>query len=442
MPIRPIKCFDVASVAGAFQHMQTGQHIGRIAVTLRGSSENTSLTGISNRPQSLELDQSASYMLIGGLGGLGRAVATWMVEHGARSLIFLSRSASLTPKNQAFVDELEDMGCKFQLARGSVTDVDAVRKAMKSTTHPLKGIIQMSMVLHDVNFLDMSFEDWQAVTSVKVQGTWNLHNVTVSEGINLDFLVLFSSLSGIIGQPGQANYASANTFLDAFVHYRTHLGLPASAIDLGAVRDIGVISRNPGLIQKMKASGYKPLNEKLVLDALQLAITSSAIQSCDDDANAASKKSFVVGLDNSTTFSSPLSRSTWKRDRRMTIYHSNSHGISTETTGSGATLKSYITNAKADPSVLKSTEAATFFATEIGKNLFALLSKPEDDVNTSLSLFDLGMDSLVAPELRTWWKRAFGFDISLLELRGMGTLEVLGRHAAEGLLTSMQARDE
>lgn len=106
----------------------------------------------------------------------------------------------------------------------------------------------------------------------KIQGTWNLHNAAVSAGLNLDFFVLFSSLSGIIGQPGQANYASGNTFLDTIVQYRTNLGLIASAIDIGAVADVGYIAENRDLMKKLTNIGFKALKEQEVLDALVVAI--------------------------------------------------------------------------------------------------------------------------------------------------------------------------
>lgn len=91
----------------------------------------------------------------------------------------------------------------------------------------------------------MEHAQWSSTLSPKVHGTWNLHNAVPNEA--LDFFVCFSSMSGIIGQPGQANYAAANTFLDAFAQYRRDLGLPASVIDLGIVDDIGFVAQNGGM---------------------------------------------------------------------------------------------------------------------------------------------------------------------------------------------------
>lgn len=405
-------------------------------MSIRGSPGSTALDAtILDRTITLKLSNSASYLLVGGLGGLGRAISTWMIEHGARHLIYLSRSAGLGPDDESFVHELSSLGCHVQLVQGSVTDPEDVTRAVKGATHPLKGILQMSMVLRDESFSKMTLDQWNAANLPKVHGTWNLHNATVSAGLDLDFFVLFSSLSGIIGQPGQANYASGNTFLDAFVQYRTNLGLPTSAIDIGAVADVGYISENWEMMQKMATSGFKALKEQEVLDALVVAMTQKRAVKNDcrnHRLRFVDHNNFVLGLGSNIALNSPANRAVWRKDRRMAIYHNTASGNG-DTAKSSASLKSYMASARADTSLLKTADAAAFFASEIGKRLFALLLKPEEDLNTSLSLVDLGMDSLVGIELRAWWRQAFGFDISVLEILGMGTLEALGEHAAQRL---------
>ncbi|KAI1099372.1 fatty acid synthase S-acetyltransferase [Jackrogersella minutella] len=433
--IQPLKVFPAVETADAFRYMQKGQHIGRIGISLRNSAEDREIHfDTTKRYRPVSFKSPASYLLVGGLGGLGRAISAWMVDHGAHELIYLSRSAGLGPHDKQFVSELKSMDCDVKLVKGDVTKFDDVSRAVSSATHPLKGVIQMSMVLRDQNFEAMTIEDWNAVVAPKVQGTWNLHNATVTARSKLDFFVLFSSLSGIIGQPGQANYASGNSFLDAFAQYRNGLGLAASVVDIGAVEDIGFISSQQGLMNKMKSSGFKGVTEQELLDAMALAMAPRAPDnSSSKNSRFVDGNTFVLGLGSMTSLSSPANRAVWRKDRRMAAYHNSSSG-SLDAATSNETLKTFLASVKADPSLLKAADSSKLLALEIGKKLFDLLLKPQEDLNTSWPLVDLGLDSLVALELRAWWKHIFSFDISVLEMLGMGSLEALGQHAAEGLL--------
>ena len=343
-----------------------------------------------------------------------------------------------------FVNELESMGCTVKLVQGDVTNPKDVERAIANATYPLKGVIQMSMVLRDQNFSKMTFDEWDAATRPKVRGTWNLHNACVAAATDLDFMVLFSSLSGIVGQPGQANYASGNTFLDAFAQYRNSLGLAASVVDIGAVEEIGFISEHQGLMSKMKTSGFKGVTEQELLDAMALAMLRHSRPPKVDDGNAAATgfahaNTFVLGLGSTVPVSSPANRAVWRRDRRMAAYHNVSAGVDVQ---SNDTLKTTLASCKADTALLKTAEVAKIFAVEIGKKLLDLLLKPQEDLNTSWTLVDLGLDSLVALELRSWWKQVFSFDISVLSIMGMGSLDALGQHAADELLKRLTEEGE
>lgn len=438
-PIEPVKYYSAANVSEAFRYMQEGVHIGKIVVNVREASGTLNIPStISRKERGLELDGSASYLLIGGLGGLGRSISSWMVENGARHLIYLSRSAGLKDADKTFFEELSSSGCSVQVIQGSVTNASDVQRAVRDAQKPLRGILNMSMVLRDKSFPQMSFDDWTAAVAPKVQGSWNLHNATVAEGAKLDFFVLFSSISGAIGQPGQANYASANTFLDAFVQYRNGQDLAASAIDIGAVEDVGYIANNDdGLWARMQAAGAYGIRETELLQALKLAMKPYSPTSNNSTGAYIAPNNFVLGLTSTIPLSHPSNRALWKRDRRMAVYH-NTSSAETEDVNTSDKLQSFVKSMKTnpDPAVLSSSDTASFLAQEIGKKLMELLLREveEDEVlDTSKQLGDLGLDSLIAIELRGWWKQVFGFDVSILELLGAGTLANLGKMAGEGL---------
>ncbi|KAG5925731.1 Type I Iterative PKS [Claviceps africana] len=439
-PLSPRKLMPISSIQDGFRYLQQGTHIGKIVFSVRqpDGSLNVDVSKAARKTiPKLKLDPSASYLLVGGLGGLGRSVARYLAQQGARSLLFLSRSAGSGAEDAEIVRELESMGVKVQLIRGSVVNEGDVLQAIQKASK-LKGIIQVSMVLRDENFTRMSLEQWNQTVAPKVRGTWNLHNATINSGVKLDFFVLFSSMSGVTGQAGQANYAGANTFLDSFVQYRTGLQLACSALDIGIVQDAGLLSQDEALLERLNAANAHGITEAELLEALSWAIlvpqsVRGPYMSTDDYTD---KHTISLGLSPRVSIGNKDSRVFWRKDRRMAVYHnySSKTDVGILANGGNEGLRSFLLRAKSDSAILKTDASAKMLANEIGKRLLRLLLKSADDLSTSVPLSQLGMDSLVGVEMRSWWRQAFGFDISLLELLGMTSLDELGKHAATGLL--------
>lgn len=149
--------------------MQQGQHIGKLAISIR-DKDGCVIVSEANRvkmAKKLNLDNSASYLLVGGLGGLGRSVSRLLVENDARRLLFLSRSSGQSPDHAEFVREMESMGCEVVLIKGSVTNSDDVAYAVQQAGPSLRGILQCTMVLRDVGFMQMTIDDWHAASAPK-----------------------------------------------------------------------------------------------------------------------------------------------------------------------------------------------------------------------------------------------------------------------------------
>ncbi|PWY68857.1 KR-domain-containing protein, partial [Aspergillus eucalypticola CBS 122712] len=164
-------------------------------------------------------------------------------------------------------------GCRADFVQGTVSNLDDVTKAMKQAHGHLKGIFQMSIVLRDQSFPRMTKSEWDTAVDPKVKGTWNLHQASASINADPDFYVMFSSLSGISGQPGQTDYAGANTFMDAFAQYRSNLELPACAIHIGAVEEVGYVAENEGVMQWFAHTGGSEdaISEQELLEAVEAA---------------------------------------------------------------------------------------------------------------------------------------------------------------------------
>jgi NADPH:quinone reductase-like Zn-dependent oxidoreductase len=143
-PIRPITVFESSQVIEAFRYMQKGVHMGKILIKMPEDASNMT---VSPPKPKIRLSPEASYLLVGGLGGIGQAISNFLVEKGARHLIFLSRSAGQSEEHDRFSKELHAQGCQSTLVQGSVTDIQDVTKAVQSCGKPIAGVIQLSMVL-------------------------------------------------------------------------------------------------------------------------------------------------------------------------------------------------------------------------------------------------------------------------------------------------------
>lgn len=430
-PIEPMKVFDGANIEDSFRYMQKGQHIGKIVVKIP-ESESTAVLPVTGKAQPLNLNGEGAYLLVGGLGGLGRAISNWMVECGARHIIYLSRSAGKSEEDQHFFRELESQGCAVQAVAGDVTKLEDVQSAVANAIKPIIGVLQLSMVLRDGPFLKMSYEDWRAATEPKVRGTWNLHHALINT--KLDFFVLFSSGSGLFGWTHQANYASGNTFLDAFVQYRLSQGLPASVLDVGVMSEIGYVSQTPIVEEALRATGNYSLQEKDLIDSLHLVIVeSSGTAKAQTPGSFVSHEQLAIGLRSTKPMAEPSNRLPWRRDARTSVYHANESSVSSTSSSSNDALDAFIASITNDRSLLDSEASLELVTREIGSCIYGFMLRPIEDLDIAQPLTDLGIDSLITVEIRNWWRRKLGVEISTLEILNGGTIASLGQLAVKRL---------
>ncbi|GHG75409.1 type I polyketide synthase [Comamonas sp. JC664] len=184
----------------------------------------------------------AAYVVAGGLGGLGLRVALWLAQKGARHLVLMGRGAP-SAESRAQLDALEAKGVQVQVALVDVTSRDAVAELFECLRSgpPVRGIFHSAGVLRDGTLANQTAEQFRTVLAPKVQGAWNLHEL--SARMALDFFVCFSSAASLIGSPGQANYVAANAFLDALAHLRQAEGKPALTLNWGSWAETGMAAR-------------------------------------------------------------------------------------------------------------------------------------------------------------------------------------------------------
>jgi NAD(P)-dependent dehydrogenase (short-subunit alcohol dehydrogenase family)/acyl carrier protein len=202
-------------------------------------------------PRPIRADRS--YLITGGLGGLGLLLADWLVKQGARHLILQGRSAPGAAARQQ-IGALEQAGAEVHVVSADVAQADAMTRLIAAipAQQPLAGVIHAAGALEDGILRHQNWSRFATVLAAKVAGAWHLHELTRS--LPLDFFVLFSSGTSLLGTGGQANHAAANAFLDALAHHRRARGLPALSIDWGAWSEIGAAA-NPDLLDRMEQQG-------------------------------------------------------------------------------------------------------------------------------------------------------------------------------------------
>ncbi|KAK5989564.1 PKS-NRPS hybrid synthetase swnK [Cladobotryum mycophilum] len=180
------------------------------------------------------LRADGAVLVTGGLGDLGGRVARRLVNsHGVRDLVLMSRRGMESPGADAFVAELAELGVKATVVGGDIANLDSLRSIMEIFTadRPLRGVIHAAGVVDSGILSSLTPQKCATTFAPKVDGLWNLHQLT--KDMDLDLFMMFSSISGIMGLPGLANYAAANSFMDALAYLRHAQGLPATSVAYG-----------------------------------------------------------------------------------------------------------------------------------------------------------------------------------------------------------------
>ncbi|MDI1477095.1 type I polyketide synthase [Polyangium sp. y55x31] len=232
---QPVQVFPASSADEAFRWMAQARHIGKIALRMADPAAQIAAPVVRARVRG-----DGTYLITGGLGGLGLSLAGWLVEQGARHVALMGRSAPSEAANDA-IRRMKEAGAEVRVVRGDVSvraDVDAAMAELDRSMPPLRGVVHAAGSLADQTLPEMTEAHFWGPVAPKTLGGWNLHETT--RGRDLDFFVAYSSAAGLLGSPGQANYALANTFLDALCQARVADGLPGTSIQWGPFANVGL----------------------------------------------------------------------------------------------------------------------------------------------------------------------------------------------------------
>ncbi|WP_348262267.1 SDR family NAD(P)-dependent oxidoreductase [Telmatobacter sp. DSM 110680] len=262
----PHQSLPISRAPAAFRLMAQAKHMGKIILTTQDAHA-APLRMPPVRP--IAFSSKASYLITGGLGGFGLSVAKWLVANGARHLVLCGITGAVTPEAKQVIARLRRLGAQILIIKADVSnpgDVANMLAKIKLEMPPIRGVFHAAMVLDDGILTHLNVVRFRSVLAPKAIGAWNLH--TALAKVHLDHFVLFSSISALIGTPGQGNYAAANSFLDALAHHRRSLGLPALSINWGALGQVGILARNSTLAKQLSSSGLYPFSPEQATEML------------------------------------------------------------------------------------------------------------------------------------------------------------------------------
>ncbi|MEL7407029.1 MAG: SDR family NAD(P)-dependent oxidoreductase [Cyanobacteria bacterium J06558_2] len=395
----PKQVFPLPQVVSAFRYLQQAKNIGKVVIT----------------PE-LTLEENASYLIAGGLGGLGILTAHWLAAKGAKNLLLLGRSNS-NPHAQEEIAQLQQQGVNVEVIQTDITDYNALQNIVGAIREsPLRGVIHAAGILDDSAIQNMTWLQMERVLQPKVTGAWNLHNLT--QDTNLDFFILFSSAVSLLGSPGQGNHVAANSFLDSLAHYRQSLGLPAMSINWGTWSDVGAAAEKQAdqRLSQMGVNAIAPKSGIAILEQLFLSNASSLNQSAQIGVIDINWNKFLK----QGQFSPFLSEFKQSQPQKPVTQ----------------------IDLQAELEAVIPTDRRSLLLNSLRSELARVLGFQTSEVDTKTGFFDLGMDSLTAIEFKNRLQNMIGFTLPSTVAFDYPNLEALVDYILVKMFPKAESRDE
>ncbi|QQK40270.1 polyketide synthase [Penicillium digitatum] len=407
--LHPTSVFPVAEWTDAKDHAHNTGSRATINLTVPGDV----LIEPALPMDDVYLPREHTFILAGGIGTLGLASASTLVENGARHLVFLSRSGVIQDAFRPAIYKLTSQGCQIDVIRCDISMENNVRKLVaqvRENKWQVKGVLQCATVLKDAMFEKLTFEDWKLSTEAKISGTLNLHRLLADE--ELDFFVTLSSVASVVGNIGQSNYAAGNAFMDELMNWRRAHGLPGNSINIGLVPDasgVGDVTESP----EQRRRRYSHLEgTEILTHELQTLLRLILHRQVPVPAQ------IIAGLTDNLSREGGAS---WHYDRKF------DHRILPlpANTGTGSVKTS---------SLLKRAgsidEAIHVVVQGLQEYLASAMAASSDSIDPELPLSALGVDSLKAVEVQNWVSREMGAELSSFEFLGSQPLRALSERIA------------
>lgn len=330
--------------------------------------------------EEVNFDSDATFVVTG-FRGAAFELIKWMIEKGVNNLALLSRSGKA---DKSVLDEIErykENGLNINIYPADVSDYDQLSGAfevLKNEMPQIGGIVHAAGLINANRINDLSTEEFLGILSPKMQGTWNLHKLSLD--LPIEHFILFSSASSLLGLSGQGSYVASNTFIDCFAHYRNKLNLPATAINWGVIKDVGMVADEEELEKYARAEGFVPFNMMEGVDVFDKIYPYKPVQTCISLMNIETTASYYDSLAESGYFDNLLNASD---------------------SGQGD-------DGGLDISSMDKDEALLRIEHQIKQRVAAITKASVDLINGNTTFKGLGIDSLMAIQLRNQLDKCLG----------------------------------
>jgi len=397
----PMTVFPAAELVDAFRHMAQAKHIGKLVIAPR---QGKAQVAVERRI----VDGEGSYLITGGLGGLGLETARWLAEQGARSLVLAGRREP-GETARAAIAELQSRDVRVTTATLDVGNPEAVHELVshiQSELPPLRGIIHAAGVLEDSTITQMDIEHFRAATQPKMDGAWNLHEATLD--VPLDFFVMYSSVAATLGLAGQSNYAAGNAFLDGLAHYRRAQGLPALSINWGPWSEVGLAAAQANRGERLAERGLGSINPQEGLAALERLMYGDLAQAA------------VMRFDPSQWVKTYPAQITLLAD------------LLSETSDSAEPVEAGVSDLRAELQAAEPGRARrTLLETHIREQVAQVLGMAVNRIDVQKPLRNMGIDSLMTLELRNRLESKLKLTLPATLIFNYPTVAALATHLGE-----------
>lgn len=353
----------------------------------------------SETPKEIRAD--GTYLVTGGTRGFGLQCARWLASQGARHLVLLSRSGLAEADAEQAVQQMKAQGLTVKVCALDIGDREGLHRAMAEVRRempPIKGVIHSAMVLDDALLARTNEAHFRRVMRPKVQGALNLHEALANE--SLEFFLMFSSISSLIGNSGQASYVAANAFLDSFAFYLASRNVPAKTINWGVLSDAGVLANDAALVKVLERAGIRGISSDLALEAMARVLRRQSPQTGVFDVEWSKWASANPSLSRSSLYRELLEpQPDAEREKLLEVLE---------------TIIDFDTDGR-----------TAYVQRELRAKFGEIFRMSPEAIDAQTSIIKLGVDSLIATEISVALRSLLGVDIPPVELLSGPSIQLL-----------------